>query len=32
LADVKRVAATLFRADDLRFVIVGQPTGVSGTE
>lgn len=32
LADVKRVAATLFRADDLRFVIVGQPTGVSGSE
>jgi zinc protease len=32
LEDVKRVAATLFRADDLRFVIVGQPAGVSGTE
>ncbi|WRH63217.1 MAG: pitrilysin family protein [Fuscovulum sp.] len=32
LADVKRVAASLFRADDLRFVIVGQPTGVSGSE
>ena len=29
--DVKRVAATLFRADDLRFVIVGEPVGVTGT-
>jgi zinc protease len=32
LEDVKRVAATLFRPDDLRFVIVGQPAGVLGTE
>jgi hypothetical protein len=26
------VAATLFRADDLRFVIVGQPVGVQATD
>jgi zinc protease len=32
LEDVKRVAASLFRADDLRFVIVGQPAGITGTE
>jgi zinc protease len=32
LADVKRVAATLFRADDLRFVIVGEPVGVQATD
>ena len=32
LEDVKRVAATLFRADDLRFVIVGQPVGVQATD
>lgn len=32
LADVKRVAASLFRPDDLRFVIVGQPTGVQATD
>ncbi len=32
LADVKRVAASLFRAEDLRFVIVGQPTGVQSTD
>ena len=31
IEDVKRVAATLFRADDLRFVIVGEPVGVTGT-
>ncbi len=30
LEDVQRVAAALFRPDDLRFVIVGQPAGVSG--
>ena len=32
LEDVKRVAAMLFRPDDLRFVIVGQPAGVTDTE
>ena len=32
LEDVKRVAATLFRPDDLRFVIVGQPAGVQATD
>lgn len=32
LDDVKRVAATLFREDDLRFVVVGQPEGVASTE
>jgi zinc protease len=31
LADVNRVAASLLRADDLRFVIVGEPVGVTGT-
>lgn len=31
LADVNRVAAALLRADDLRFVIVGEPVGVTGT-
>ena len=30
--DVKRVAAKLFREGDLRFVVVGQPAGVTGTE
>ena len=30
--DVKRVAATLFRPDDLRFVVVGQPEGVTSTD
>lgn len=30
--DLKRVAARLFRADDLRFVIVGEPEGVTATE
>jgi zinc protease len=30
--DVKRVAATLFRPDDLRFVVVGQPEGVATTD
>lgn len=28
LEDVKRVAARLYRADDLRFVVVGQPEGL----
>ena len=31
-ADVKRVAASLFRPDDLRFVVVGQPEGVTATD
>lgn len=30
--DVKRVAATLFREGDLRFVVVGQPEGVTSTD
>lgn len=30
--DVKRVAASLFREQDLRFVIVGQPDGVKATD
>ena len=30
--DVKRVAASLFRPDDLRFVIVGQPQGIDPTD
>ena len=30
--DVKRVAARLFRPDDLRFIVVGQPQGVTGTD
>ncbi|PZQ97787.1 MAG: peptidase M16 [Cereibacter sphaeroides] len=29
--DIKRVAARLFRPDDLHFVVVGQPEGVSST-
>ena len=32
LDDVKRVAATLFREADLRFVVVGQPEGVTSTD
>lgn len=32
MADVKRVAATLFKPDDLRFVIVGEPVGVTSTD
>ena len=32
MADVKRVAASLFKPDDLNFVIVGQPVGVTATE
>ncbi|PJF08621.1 pitrilysin family protein [Pseudorhodobacter sp. MZDSW-24AT] len=32
LEDVKRVAATLFREGDLRFVVVGQPEGVTSTD
>ena len=32
MEDVKRVAATLFREGDLRFVVVGQPEGVTSTE
>jgi zinc protease len=31
LDDVKRVAARLFRPDHLRFVVVGQPTGLTST-
>lgn len=31
-ADVKRVAATLFDPDGMRFVIVGQPEGVESTD
>lgn len=30
--DVKRVAASLFRPDDLRFIIVGQPEGITSTD
>jgi zinc protease len=30
--DVRRVAASLFRPDDLRFVIVGQPQGIEPTD
>lgn len=30
--DVKRVAASLFKPDDLRFVIVGEPVGVTSTD
>ena len=30
--DVKRVAAALFKPDDLAFVVVGQPVGVTATE
>ena len=32
LADVERVAARLFKPDDLAFIVVGQPTGVTPTE
>jgi zinc protease len=32
MEDIRRVAARLFRADDLRFVVVGQPEGVVATE
>ena len=32
MEDVKRVAATLFREGDLRFVVVGQPEGVITTD
>lgn len=32
MADIKRVAARLYRPDQLRFVIVGQPTGVTSSE
>ena len=31
MADIKRVAARLFRPDQLHFVVVGQPTGVTTT-
>ncbi len=31
MADVKRVAARLFQPDQLHFVVVGQPTGVTTT-
>jgi zinc protease len=31
LEDVKRVAARIYKADHLRFVVVGQPTGVTST-
>jgi zinc protease len=30
--DIRRVASRLFRADDLRFVVVGSPEGVTATE
>ena len=30
--DIRRVASRLFRADDLRFVVVGSPEGVAATE
>ena len=32
MEDVRRVAARLFRPDDLRFVVVGQPQGVTPTD
>ena len=32
LADVKRVAGYLLKPDDLRFVVVGKPEGVQGTD
>ena len=32
LEDIARVAARLYRPDDLRFVVVGQPEGLSATE
>lgn len=32
MEDVKRVAATLFREGDLRFVVVGEPEGVTSTD
>lgn len=32
MEDVQRVAKRLFRAEDLRFVVVGQPEGVVATE
>jgi zinc protease len=32
IEDVKRVAATLFKPDALRFVIVGEPEGVTSTD
>jgi zinc protease len=32
MEDVKRVAARLFHAKDLRFVVVGQPEGVTATD
>jgi zinc protease len=32
MEDVKRVAARLFREGDLRFIVVGQPEGVTATE
>ncbi len=32
MEDVKRVAKRLFRPDDLRFVVVGQPEGVVATD
>ena len=31
MEDVRRVAARLYHADDLRFIIVGQPEGVAST-
>ena len=30
--DVKRVAGRLLDADDLRFVLVGRPEGIAGTD
>jgi zinc protease len=32
MADIKRVAARLFNPDTLRFVVVGQPEGVTSTD
>ena len=32
MADMKRVAARLFKPDDLSFIVVGQPLGVTATE
>lgn len=32
MEDIRRVATRLYRADDLRFVVVGQPEGVTSTQ
>ena len=30
--DVQRVAKTLFRPDDLRFIVVGEPEGLASSD